>query len=97
MNGKEINRKPAPIWVLVALIILLDGYLSASVVIDGERNVWHLVAINTFGTFVATGLWVLINKVRNPNSKMSKHVGLLAKIGAFITAALTLISILSRK
>ena len=95
--SKIIYKGPLPVWAFIFLGLLLGGFYSVFSFIEGNYSTWLLFINMLMGVGGVLFLWLMVKVGRNPESPLRKHLGLLVKIGSIIVAALTLISLCTKK
>jgi hypothetical protein len=65
--------------------------------LKGERGLSNLGFFFAGGCFTGLFLWLIIVTAKEPSPWVKQHIGLLARIGGGIVAALTLWNILAKK
>jgi len=93
----DFRRDLPPTWRFVLYGLVLVAIFCFAPISRGDREPSHIILFASLGVFCGFSFWFVATIARKPNPWMKRNIGLIAKIGGFIVASLTLWNILSKK
>jgi hypothetical protein len=87
---------PSP-WRFVFYTLVFGCVFVFGCISHGDKNPLHIAMFFSGGCFTGFFLWAIIVTAKKPSPWLRQNIGLIAKIGGGIVAALTLWNILDKK
>jgi hypothetical protein len=86
-----------PTWRFILYGLVYVAVFCYAPISRGDHKPADIMFFASGGVFCGLFLWFIITSAKKPNPWVKRNIGLIAKIGGFIVASLTIWSILTKK